>query len=57
MAFGHDIFVTDFSRMSSIARPLQRKLAERFVIGRPEPVVVQTSDDDTRKFLFRFRTG
>ena len=28
--------VTDFSRMSSIARPLQQKLAERFVIGRPE---------------------
>ena len=49
--------VTDFSRMSSIARPLQQKLAERFVIGRPEPVVVQTSDDNTRKFLFRFRDG
>src|SRR5580692_6026888 len=27
---------TDFARMSSIARPLQEKLAERFVIGRPE---------------------
>src|SRR6476659_694874 len=27
---------TDFSRMSSIARPMQRKLAERFVVGRPE---------------------
>ena len=24
---------TDFSRMSSIARPLQQKLAERFVVG------------------------
>ncbi len=49
--------VTDFARMSSIARPLQEKLAERFVIGRPDPVVVQTSTDDTRKFLFRFRDG
>ena len=49
--------VTDFSRMSSIAKPLQEKLAERFVIGRPDPVVVQTSVDDTRKFLFRFRDG
>ena len=49
--------VTDFTRMSSIARPLQEKLAERFVIARPEPVVVQTSTDDTRKFLFRFRDG
>jgi 23S rRNA (adenine2503-C2)-methyltransferase len=49
--------VTDFSRMSSIARPLQEKLAEHFVIGRPEAAVVQTSTDETRKFLFRFRDG
>jgi 23S rRNA (adenine2503-C2)-methyltransferase len=48
---------TDFARMSSIARPLQRKLAERFVIGRPEAASVQTSADATRKFLFRFRDG
>ena len=48
---------TDFSRMSSIARPTQEKLAERFVIGRPEAAVVQTSTDETRKFLFRFRDG
>ena len=43
--------------MSSIARPLQEKLAEHFVVGRPEAAVVQTSADDTRKFLFRFRDG
>jgi 23S rRNA (adenine2503-C2)-methyltransferase len=49
--------VTDFTRMSSVARPLQQKLAERFVIGRPEAATVQTSADDTRKFLFRFRDG
>jgi 23S rRNA (adenine2503-C2)-methyltransferase len=49
--------VTDFSRMSSIARPLQTKLAERFVIGRPETIIAQTSEDATRKFLFRFRDG
>ena len=48
---------TDFSRMSTIARPLQQKLAEQFVVGRPEPAVVQTSADETRKFLFRFRDG
>ncbi len=48
---------TDFSRMSSIARPLQQKLAEHFVIGRPETASVQTSTDTTRKFLFRFRDG
>lgn len=49
--------VTDFSRMSTIAKPLQQKLAERFIIGRPEAATVQTSSDDTRKFLFRFRDG
>ena len=49
--------VTDFSRMSSIARPLQQKLTEKFIIGRPEPAEVQTSTDETRKFLFRFRDG
>ena len=49
--------VTDFARMSTIARPLQAKLADRFVIGRPEAALVQTSTDATRKFLFRFRDG
>jgi len=48
---------TDFARMSSIARPLQARLAERFVVGRPEAALVQTSADATRKFLFRFRDG
>jgi 23S rRNA (adenine2503-C2)-methyltransferase len=49
--------VTDFALMSSIAKPLQARLAERFVIGRPEAAVVQTSVDETRKWLFRFRDG
>ncbi len=49
--------VTDFARMSSIARPLQQKLAEHFVIGRPAVAEIQTSTDETRKFLFRFRDG
>ena len=48
---------TDFAVMSSIARPLQEKLAENFVIGRPVAAVVRTSTDETRKFLFRFRDG
>jgi 23S rRNA (adenine2503-C2)-methyltransferase len=47
--------VTDFSAMSSIARPLQQKLAERFVISRPEVSLDQLSKDSTRKFLFKFR--
>ena len=49
--------ITDFGRMSSIAKPLQQKLAEKFIVGRPDPVVVRTSEDETRKFLFRFRDG
>jgi 23S rRNA (adenine2503-C2)-methyltransferase len=47
--------VTEFSKMSSIARPLQEKLAEKFVIGRPEVALDQLSGDQTRKFLFKFR--
>ena len=49
--------VTEFARMSTVARPLQQKLAATFVIGRPEVAAQQTSEDETRKFLFRFRDG
>jgi 23S rRNA (adenine2503-C2)-methyltransferase len=48
---------TDFARMTTMAKPMRDKLAEAFVVGRPETVVAQTSTDDTRKFLFRFRDG
>ena len=47
----------DFSVMSTIARPLQEKLAQKFVIGRPSVATMQTSEDLTRKWLFRFRDG
>jgi 23S rRNA (adenine2503-C2)-methyltransferase len=49
--------VTDFARMSTIAHPLQTKLAEHFVVGRPQTVTAQLSADSTQKFLFRFRDG
>ncbi|MDA8250264.1 MAG: 23S rRNA (adenine(2503)-C(2))-methyltransferase RlmN [Rhodospirillales bacterium] len=49
--------VTDFAGMSTVARPLQQKLAERFVIGRPEVAADHLSADESRKFLFRFRDG
>ena len=49
--------VTDFARMSSIAKPTQARLAELFVVGRPDVATMQTSRDDTRKWLFRFRDG
>ncbi|MBI0534715.1 23S rRNA (adenine(2503)-C(2))-methyltransferase RlmN [Roseomonas sp. KE2513] len=47
----------DFAAMTSIAKPLQAKLAERFTIGRPEITTEQTSTDATRKWLFRMRDG
>jgi len=46
---------TDFARMNTIAKPMQMKLAERFVVGRPELATQQDSADGTRKWLFRFR--
>ena len=49
--------VTDFAAMTSLGRALQGKLAERFVVGRPEVAERQTSRDETSKFLFRFRDG
>jgi 23S rRNA (adenine2503-C2)-methyltransferase len=36
---------TDFARMSTIAKPLQAKLAEHFVIGRPDIARRQASED------------
>ena len=48
---------TDFARMTSLAKPLQGRLAERFVVGRPDTATAQTSTDGTRKWLFRFRDG
>ena len=49
--------VTEFDRMSTVAMPLQQRLAERFVIGRPTVATGQQSTDGTRKWLFRFRDG
>ena len=46
---------TDFAKMTTIAKPMQGKLAERFVIGRPEVATQQDSADSTRKWVFAFR--
>jgi 23S rRNA (adenine2503-C2)-methyltransferase len=48
---------TDFFRMPTIAKAMQPKLAERFVVGRPGVATVQTSEDGTRKWLFAYRDG
>jgi 23S rRNA (adenine2503-C2)-methyltransferase len=47
--------VRDFSAMTTIAKPMQAKLAETHVVGRPDVATEQTSADGTRKWLFRFR--
>jgi 23S rRNA (adenine2503-C2)-methyltransferase len=49
--------VTDFSAMTNIAKATRDKLAERFVIERPQIVNEQRSTDGTRKWLLRFPDG
>jgi 23S rRNA (adenine2503-C2)-methyltransferase len=44
----------DFAQMTSLAKPLQQKLAERFTLERPAIVREQTSTDGTRKWLLGF---
>ncbi|MBR0662175.1 23S rRNA (adenine(2503)-C(2))-methyltransferase RlmN [Neoroseomonas oryzicola] len=46
---------TDFAKMTTIAKPMQAKLAERFVVGRPGVATQQDSADSTRKWVFAFR--
>ncbi len=45
--------VTGFDAMTDIAKTMRPWLAERFVIGRPEVVEAQVSNDGTRKWLLR----
>jgi 23S rRNA (adenine2503-C2)-methyltransferase len=49
--------VTDFAAMTDMAKTLRPWLAERFVIGRPEVVEAQHSNDGTRKWLLRTSDG
>jgi 23S rRNA (adenine2503-C2)-methyltransferase len=48
--YGHQ----DFSAMSNIAKPLRGLLEDKFTLARPELVEEQSSEDGTRKWLFRF---
>ncbi len=43
--------VTDFSAMTTIAKPLRAALARRYRIGRPEVVRAERSNDGTTKWL------
>ena len=45
--------VTDFAQMTNIAKELRQRLDEEFIIGRPEIVTEQVSNDGTRKWLLR----
>ena len=49
--------VTDFERMTNIARKTRERLADRFVVARPGIVAEQRSVDGTRKWLLRFADG
>ncbi len=49
--------VTDLERMTTVAKKTREKLAELFVIERPQIVTEQRSTDGTRKWLLRFPDG
>jgi 23S rRNA (adenine2503-C2)-methyltransferase len=53
----HHYGVTDFSRMSDVAKALRDQLADRFVLHRPEITERQVSRDGTRKWLIRMAPG
>ena len=48
---------TDFAEMTSLSKGFRARLAERFVVGRPEIASAQISEDGTRKWLLRFAGG
>jgi len=49
--------VTDFERMTNVAKKTRDRLNELFVIERPQIVNEQRSTDGTRKWLLRFPDG
>ena len=49
--------ISDFDAMTDIAKTMRPWLAERFVVGRPDIVVSQHSEDGTRKWLLRTADG
>ncbi len=49
--------VTEFEAMTDIAKTMRPWLTERFVIGRPQIVEAQHSEDGTRKWLLRTDDG
>lgn len=48
---------TDFAQMTDISKKMQPWMAERFVVGRPNIVEAQHSNDGTRKWLLKTDDG
>ncbi|MGZ3367263.1 MAG: 23S rRNA (adenine(2503)-C(2))-methyltransferase RlmN, partial [Caulobacteraceae bacterium] len=53
----HNFGVTDFDRMTDIAKDARARMEQAFVLQRPEVVERQVSRDGTRKWLIRFAPG
>ena len=53
----HHYGVTDFERMTDVAKETRAALAEHFTLARPEIVERQVSRDGTRKWLIRLGAG
>ncbi|MCA6334101.1 MAG: 23S rRNA (adenine(2503)-C(2))-methyltransferase RlmN, partial [Phenylobacterium sp.] len=53
----HHYGVTDFARMTDVAKDLRAALAGAFDLARPEVVERQVSVDGTRKWLIRMAPG
>ncbi len=53
----HHYGVTDFERMTDVAKETRAVLAEAFSLTRPEIVERQVSTDGTRKYLIRLSPG
>ena len=53
----HHYGVTDFDRMTDVAKETRAALAEAFTLARPEVVERQVSRDGTRKWLIRMAPG
>ncbi len=49
--------VTDFERMTSLAKEFRSTLSEHFVVARPQIAVDQRSSDGTRKWLLKCHDG
>jgi 23S rRNA (adenine2503-C2)-methyltransferase len=53
----HHFGVTDFEKMTDIAKEMRTRLVEHFTVARPEIVERQVSVDGVRKWLIRFAPG